>query len=358
MKMQNYLVFTFYFKLNDVQQTKFHFCQRMVGIIVFLFYFVSNFIKYTEMHQKQSKAYQIRVERELDKLFKLPGNDRCADCGARNPRWASYSLGVLLCVRCASLHRKMGTHISKVKSVSMDCWTLQEIQNIEALGGNQAVNKHVNFKAKLPLTTDDDLLMEKFIRDKWEKKLFQEQLEITEEHIVPTPTLSSTESSEISSPVPQGRQLSSTQQHQVPPPSISLYSSSQSQLPSTSTTVEQQSPTKYYSRSATMPTTLNPANPFNILVNSSNNNAHSTFNNNNPFRSYAHTSSQDLVDNAVSSNNSVNTQQQHLYSDSRHNGPIRASTLPIISTTSHNPFLPQHQHTIIQPQSTEQPPLW
>lgn len=45
-----------------------------------------------------------------------------------DPRWASWSLGVFLCIRCGSLHRKMGTHISKVKSVSMDRWTFEEIQ--------------------------------------------------------------------------------------------------------------------------------------------------------------------------------------------------------------------------------------
>ncbi|KAI9358075.1 hypothetical protein BD770DRAFT_321223 [Pilaira anomala] len=80
------------------------------------------------MREQQSKSTQVKHERMLNDLFKLPGNDRCADCTAKNPRWASYSLGVFLCIRCASLHRKMGTHISKVKSVSMDRWTLQEIQ--------------------------------------------------------------------------------------------------------------------------------------------------------------------------------------------------------------------------------------
>jgi len=31
-------------------------------------------------------------------------------------------LGIFLCMRCAALHRKLGTHISKVKSLSMDKW--------------------------------------------------------------------------------------------------------------------------------------------------------------------------------------------------------------------------------------------
>jgi hypothetical protein len=31
-------------------------------------------------------------------------------------------LGIFLCMRCAAIHRKLGTHISKVKSLSMDKW--------------------------------------------------------------------------------------------------------------------------------------------------------------------------------------------------------------------------------------------
>lgn len=46
----------------------------------------------------------------------------------KDPRWASYSLGVFLCIRCAGIHRKMGTHISKVKSITMDQWTSEQIE--------------------------------------------------------------------------------------------------------------------------------------------------------------------------------------------------------------------------------------
>ena len=43
------------------------------------------------------------------------------------PNWASHSLGCFVCVRCCSFHRKMGVHISKMKSVSIDMWTQEEI---------------------------------------------------------------------------------------------------------------------------------------------------------------------------------------------------------------------------------------
>lgn len=40
----------------------------------------------------------------------------------------SEQLGIFLCLRCASLHRKLGTHISKVKSLSMDSWTNEQVE--------------------------------------------------------------------------------------------------------------------------------------------------------------------------------------------------------------------------------------
>jgi hypothetical protein len=36
-------------------------------------------------------------------------------------------VGIFLCMRCAALHRKLGTHISKVKSLSMDKWDSAQV---------------------------------------------------------------------------------------------------------------------------------------------------------------------------------------------------------------------------------------
>lgn len=76
-----------------------------------------------------NRRQQVRNERALQELIKnVAGNDKCADCGARNPGWASWSLGIFLCLRCAALHRKLGTHISKVKSLSMDQWNVEQVE--------------------------------------------------------------------------------------------------------------------------------------------------------------------------------------------------------------------------------------
>lgn len=44
----------------------------------------------------------------------------CADCLTSNPDWCSLNLGVLLCTSCSGIHRSLGSHISKVKSLQLD----------------------------------------------------------------------------------------------------------------------------------------------------------------------------------------------------------------------------------------------
>ncbi|KAJ8776931.1 hypothetical protein J1605_014949 [Eschrichtius robustus] len=44
------------------------------------------------------------------------------------PRWASWNIGVFICIRCAGIHRNLGVHISRVKSVNLDQWTPEQIQ--------------------------------------------------------------------------------------------------------------------------------------------------------------------------------------------------------------------------------------
>ena len=58
----------------------------------------------------------------INKLLKKPENKYCADCKSNPPSWASINLGVLICIKCSSTHRELGTHISKIKSINLDVW--------------------------------------------------------------------------------------------------------------------------------------------------------------------------------------------------------------------------------------------
>ncbi|KAL2166738.1 hypothetical protein VTG60DRAFT_2255 [Thermothelomyces hinnuleus] len=123
------------------------------------------------MSSALSKRQQARNEKSLQELLhNVPGNNFCADCQARNPGWASWSLGIFLCMRCASIHRKLGTHVSKVKSLSMDSWTNEQVDNMRKVG-NVVSNKLYNpdnKKPPVPIDADEaDSAMERFIRQKY-----------------------------------------------------------------------------------------------------------------------------------------------------------------------------------------------
>ncbi|KAJ2702329.1 hypothetical protein FB645_004333 [Coemansia sp. IMI 203386] len=60
------------------------------------------------------------VDDVLPRLLQQPGNSVCADCGARQPDWCSLNLGCLICIECSGIHRSLGTHISKVRSLTLD----------------------------------------------------------------------------------------------------------------------------------------------------------------------------------------------------------------------------------------------
>ncbi|RAR04905.1 uba domain-containing protein 3 [Stemphylium lycopersici] len=123
-----------------------------------------------------NKRQQARNERTLQELIKtVAGNGTCADCGARNPGWASWSLGIFLCMRCAALHRKLGTHISKVKSLSMDKWDNAQVDNMKRIGNiesNKTYNPR-NVKPQIPIDIDEvDSAMERYIRAKYEQRVY------------------------------------------------------------------------------------------------------------------------------------------------------------------------------------------
>ncbi|KHJ35568.1 putative uba ts-n domain-containing protein [Erysiphe necator] len=127
------------------------------------------------MSGQLSKRQQARNERVLQDLIKtVPGNNVCADCQARNPGWASWNLGIFLCMQCAAVHRKLGTHISKVKSLTMDSWSHEQVEIMKRIG-NLASNRIYNPQnTKAPINYDaneTDASMERFIRQKYQDKV-------------------------------------------------------------------------------------------------------------------------------------------------------------------------------------------
>lgn len=44
-----------------------------------------------------------------------------------DPEWASYTLGVFLCFECCGVHRALGTHLTRTKSIKVDNWDDEQV---------------------------------------------------------------------------------------------------------------------------------------------------------------------------------------------------------------------------------------
>ncbi|ORY35381.1 hypothetical protein BCR39DRAFT_509168 [Naematelia encephala] len=117
---------------------------------------------------RQDKATTERNARILRELVKQPDNKSCADCRKNDARWASWNLGVYLCIRCSGIHRSMGTHISRVKSIDLDIWTPEQMENIQKWG-NRRANLYWERHLKAGHTPPDHKI-ESFIRSKYESR--------------------------------------------------------------------------------------------------------------------------------------------------------------------------------------------
>lgn len=135
--------------------------------------------------KEKSQKFQEKYQAILSALLKEDDNKYCADCDAKGPRWASWNLGVFVCIRCAGIHRNLGVHISRVKSVNLDQWTAEQIASMQAVGN--AKSRSI-YECNIPDTfrrSQTDSAMEQFIRSKYESRKW-----IAKEWTQPTITVS------------------------------------------------------------------------------------------------------------------------------------------------------------------------
>lgn len=80
--------------------------------------------------------------RKNDKVLKRGGSFIHLLFFLLDVQYASYNIGVFLCVRCANIHNLMGSHISKVKHLQLDHWEDSQIERLKQVGNNEAKYKY------------------------------------------------------------------------------------------------------------------------------------------------------------------------------------------------------------------------
>ncbi|CAF3320361.1 unnamed protein product [Rotaria socialis] len=136
--------------------------------------------------EREKSKMQEKYQMILSQMLKEDDNRFCVDCDAKSPRWASWNLGVFICIRCAGFHRNLGVHISKVKSVNLDSWTAEQIASMQVMGNNRG---RAVYEANLPgefRRPQVDSAVETFIRAKYEQRRWLAKEWIPPEITVPS----------------------------------------------------------------------------------------------------------------------------------------------------------------------------
>ena len=131
---------------------------------------------------EEDSAGLLKLVRDTDQ-----GNCWCADCGSGiKTEWVSINLGIVLCIECSGIHRSLGTHISKVRSLTLDTTSFTtDIVELLLQVGNRISN--FVWEARMdplqkigPQATRDQRL--KFITDKYSVRAFVNPISSTLSH--------------------------------------------------------------------------------------------------------------------------------------------------------------------------------
>jgi len=139
------------------------------------------------------KEIQAKLKKRVKRLLRKNENKYCVDCSKPNPKWAAlltvpsaqggiegpynetFYIGCFCCIECSGAHRRLGTHISFVRSIDLDTLKENEINALE-YGGNCLVNEIFEGNSMIntikPKPESSQKVREGFIRSKYEKKKY------------------------------------------------------------------------------------------------------------------------------------------------------------------------------------------
>lgn len=144
----------------------------------------------TQGYYDEDPAKLLQAVREADQ-----GNHWCADCGSTSKvEWVSINLGIVLCIECSGIHRSLGTHISKIRSLTLDVHSFSnDIVEILLQVGNRVSNMvwEATYDAaasssttavKKPVATSTREQRLRFISAKYSDRAFVQPLSSTHSH--------------------------------------------------------------------------------------------------------------------------------------------------------------------------------
>ncbi|XP_064636012.1 arf-GAP with Rho-GAP domain, ANK repeat and PH domain-containing protein 1-like isoform X2 [Lineus longissimus] len=109
-------------------------------------------------------------------VYENESNQFCADCDASDPSWASINLAIVMCKRCAGIHRQLHTPASKVRSLKLDTkvWTPTVIKLFHMIGNKVANEFWIGMIQGINKISpeSDDLSRQQFIETKYQERKY------------------------------------------------------------------------------------------------------------------------------------------------------------------------------------------
>lgn len=120
-----------------------------------------------------TNARDNKLKKRLAEIAKREENKCCAECHqplAKGSIWVSCTLGEFLCISCASVHRGLGTHISWIRSITLDKLTEEQVDYLDKTGNAKAAEYWEYHLPKNFVRPTTESRMYMFLKDKYEDK--------------------------------------------------------------------------------------------------------------------------------------------------------------------------------------------
>ncbi|AAS54097.1 AFR725Cp [Eremothecium gossypii ATCC 10895] len=115
-----------------------------------------------------------------------PSNSACCDCRSdKQVEWISLNILCVVCINCSGVHRSLGAHVSKMRSLTLDSFSSPESLQLLKCVSNQNVNSLYESEDLPPIFPENSIDQRKsYITDKYVSKKYVNRTEdISKLHI-------------------------------------------------------------------------------------------------------------------------------------------------------------------------------